>query len=202
LGAPLSTILIMVELTGDLAFAVAVMVAVVLATVLYRRVQHYSFFTDVLARRGVRIAGGHDVGLLREQRVGDLMVVQPEWVGRNMTVEELRRRVWTAPLAALVVTPEGDGPAGLLTVADLAAAGDGEMAGDLCHPLVVVEQDDHLERAILVAEESEEEVLGVAGRQPGSIAGLIRSVDLARAYGRLLRHLRAEEHGERPDLRH
>jgi len=117
-----------------------------------------------------------------------------------MAQDALRQHIWTAPLAVLVVQPAGDGPPGLLSVADLAAAAEGDKAGDLCRPLVMVGADEDLERAVLLAEECEEEILGVVDSELGRLLGLVRSADLARAYGRLLRHLRAEEHGEQPGV--
>ncbi|MCC5969720.1 MAG: chloride channel protein [Pararhodobacter sp.] len=58
LGAPISTTLIVFEMTGDWETAVAVLAAVSTATALASRFVHRSFFLTQLARRGVRIALG------------------------------------------------------------------------------------------------------------------------------------------------
>ncbi len=58
LGAPISTTLIVFEMTGDWETAVAVLAAVSTATALASRFVQRSFFLTQLARRGVRIALG------------------------------------------------------------------------------------------------------------------------------------------------
>jgi chloride channel protein, CIC family len=58
LGAPVSTTLIVFEMTGDWQTAVAVLAAVSTATAVASRFIHRSFFLTQLARRGVRIAQG------------------------------------------------------------------------------------------------------------------------------------------------
>ncbi len=58
LGAPISTTLIVFELTGDWQTGLAVMVAVSLSTALASRLVDRSFFLTQLERRGVRLAAG------------------------------------------------------------------------------------------------------------------------------------------------
>lgn len=58
LGAPISTTLIVFEMTGDWETAVAVLAAVSTATALASRFVQRSFFLTQLARRGVRVALG------------------------------------------------------------------------------------------------------------------------------------------------
>ena len=64
LGAPISTTLIVFELTGDYRTALAVMVAVSVATVLAQRHLRRSFFYEQLERDGIPLSGGrHDYEL-------------------------------------------------------------------------------------------------------------------------------------------
>lgn len=65
LGAPISTTLIVFELTGDWQTGIAVMVAVSLSTALASRLVHRSFFLEQLHRRGLRIASGPQTYLRR-----------------------------------------------------------------------------------------------------------------------------------------
>src|SRR5690606_3738930 len=66
LGAPISTILIVFEMTGDYALTLALMISTAIASLLVQQLHGHSFFTWQLARRGVRVQGGRDIGLLRE----------------------------------------------------------------------------------------------------------------------------------------
>lgn len=65
LGAPISTTLIVFELTGDWQTGIAVMVAVSLSTALASRLVRHSFFLEQLHRRGLRIASGPQTYLRR-----------------------------------------------------------------------------------------------------------------------------------------
>ena len=62
LGAPISTTLIVFELTGDWQTGLAVMVAVSLSTALASRLVDRSFFLTLLERRDVHLAAGPQVG--------------------------------------------------------------------------------------------------------------------------------------------
>ncbi len=69
LGAPISTTLIVFELTGDWQTGLAVMVAVSMSTALASRLVQRSFFLSLLHRRGVKLAAGPQSYLLSMCRV-------------------------------------------------------------------------------------------------------------------------------------
>jgi CIC family chloride channel protein len=73
LGAPISTTLIVFELTGDWQTGIAVMVAVSLSTALASRLVHRSFFLTQLERRNIHLAAGPQAYLLAMFRVGRVM---------------------------------------------------------------------------------------------------------------------------------
>lgn len=73
LGAPISTTLIMFELTGDWQTGLAVMVAVSTATALGARLVTQSFFLTQLKRRGIHLAEGPQAYLLSMTGVAGLM---------------------------------------------------------------------------------------------------------------------------------
>ncbi len=73
LGAPISTTLIVFELTGDWQTGLAVMVAVSLSTALASRLVDRSFFLTQLERRGIHLAAGPQAYLLALVRVGGIM---------------------------------------------------------------------------------------------------------------------------------
>lgn len=69
LGAPISTTLIVFELTGDWQTGLAVMVAVSLSTALASRLVDRSFFLSQLERRDIHLAAGPQAYLLAMLRV-------------------------------------------------------------------------------------------------------------------------------------
>ncbi len=73
LGAPISTTLIVFELTGDWQTGLAVMVAVSMSTALGSRLVRRSFFLTQLDRRKIRLAAGPQTYLLAMFRVAKLM---------------------------------------------------------------------------------------------------------------------------------
>jgi CIC family chloride channel protein len=73
LGAPISTTLIVFELTGDWQTGLAVMVSVSMSTALASRIVDRSFFLTQLERRNVHLAAGPQAYLLTMFRVQGVM---------------------------------------------------------------------------------------------------------------------------------
>ncbi len=73
LGAPISTTLIVFELTGDWQTGIAVMSAVSLSTALSSRLVDRSFFLTQLERRNIHLAAGPQAYLLSMVRVVSVM---------------------------------------------------------------------------------------------------------------------------------
>ncbi|MDW4550421.1 chloride channel protein [Defluviimonas sp. D31] len=73
LGAPISTTLIVFELTGDWQTGLAVMTAVSLSTALASRLVARSFFLTQLERRGVHLAAGPQAYLAETIRLGTIL---------------------------------------------------------------------------------------------------------------------------------
>ncbi len=71
LGAPISTVLIVFEMTGDYDITVAVMVAAAVSTVTMQAGPWGSFFRWQLASRSVNITTGRDISLLMTHQVAD-----------------------------------------------------------------------------------------------------------------------------------
>lgn len=104
LGAPISTTLIVFELTGDWQTGLAVMVAVSISTAVASRMIDRSFFLTQLERRNIHLAAGPQAYLLSMFRVANVMrtpddpraapddamwqaIEEGHWVERNATLE-------------------------------------------------------------------------------------------------------------------
>ncbi|MCG6882239.1 MAG: chloride channel protein [Silicimonas sp.] len=103
LGAPISTTLIVFELTGDWQTGLAVMVAVSLSTALTSKLVDRSFFLTQLERRNVHLAKGPQAYLLSLFRVANVMR-KPD--ASNAAPEDavwaaIEEGVWVAPNATL-----------------------------------------------------------------------------------------------------
>ncbi|MBO9450175.1 chloride channel protein [Tropicibacter sp. R16_0] len=73
LGAPISTTLIVFELTGDWQIGIAVMVSVSMSTALASRLVDRSFFLTQLERRNIHLAAGPQAYLLAMMRCSTVM---------------------------------------------------------------------------------------------------------------------------------
>ncbi|WPZ36144.1 chloride channel protein [Thalassobaculum sp. OXR-137] len=204
LGAPISTILMIFEMTGDYKLTVGVMVAVVIASVITRVWHSPSFFTDQLRRRGVHIHGGHDVTALRNLKVHDLMQQDHVSVNKDAGLDSLRNRLRLAPMNELFVVDSEEKLVGTITLADL-----GEVAFDLSHDREYTAIDlarkhppfleigDDVEKAIRRFSEAEEGLLAVVdSAERMRLIGCLHERDVMRAYNQALITQQAEEHGE------
>ncbi len=73
MGAPLSTIFIIFELTGSSELTVAVMIATAVASILTHQFFGKSFFHAQLLRRGLNVSSGHDQAVLEGISVARVM---------------------------------------------------------------------------------------------------------------------------------
>jgi chloride channel protein, CIC family len=88
LGAPISTTLIIFELTGDYGVMIALMVATSTATVLTQAMFGGSYFHMLLERRGHHIADGPQRLLLETIRVEEVMTGDTSGLGRDVSEED------------------------------------------------------------------------------------------------------------------
>ncbi|WP_170753047.1 chloride channel protein [Ruegeria lacuscaerulensis] len=86
LGAPISTTMIVFELTGDWQIGLAVMVSVSMSTALASRLVDRSFFLTQLERRDVHLAAGPQAYLLAMLRAGTVM--RPLGEARSISRDE------------------------------------------------------------------------------------------------------------------
>lgn len=204
LGAPISTILIVFELTGDYAVTVAVMVAVVISSVITQQVFGGSYFSVQLDRRGLNLRRGREAGLLAQTHVGDVMTGMFTAVAPATPMPALREKLQSAPHAQLfVVTVEGV-LHGTITLGDLSGSAfdtsldDVVNAADVVrtHPPVLTPDTD-LDVAIKLMEDVHEEHIAVVeSRETMKMIGVVHEVEVMLAYNRALMRARAEEHGE------
>lgn len=204
LGAPISTILIVFEMTSDYALTIAVMVSVVIASVITTQAGIGSFFLWQLDRRGIGLKGGREVGLLRALTVGDVMRSEYSAVLSSLGMAAVRERLLSAPHGELFVVKEEGALQGTITLSDLS-----ESAFDTSNDMLlnavdvarihppVLRVDDDLDQALKLMENSGEEHIGVVeDSETMRLVGFVHQVDVMRAYNRALLQARREERGE------
>jgi CIC family chloride channel protein len=90
IGAPLTMIFLVLELTGSFVAALGVMVGVIIASVVVRMTFGYSFATWRFHLRGVPIRGGYDIGWVQDLTVEKLMRRDFHTAPLGMTLDEFR----------------------------------------------------------------------------------------------------------------
>ena len=204
LGAPISTTLIVFELTGDYEITIAVMAGVAVASPLTQALHRRSFFESQLLDRGIVITGGRERGLLDAIHVSDLMSAAVVTVPSGADMARVREQLLRAPHGQLFVVDDAGRAEGTITLADLSSYAfdtsddDHLTAGEVARPNPpVIRAGENIEKALAQMVETGEEQLGVledAGE--GRLVGVVHEVDVTLAYNRALMEARREERGE------
>ncbi len=205
LGAPISTILIVFELTGDYQITVAVMAATSIATMIVQQVQGRSFFHWQLENWGLNLRGGRARHLLQTLTVQDVLAEDFDKISERTPIAEIKSMFSRLPHGTFVVVDDADKLVGTISFADLKQiAFDPSLdslinARDVAHshapaPLL----GDTLEEVLAVMDVSGEEHLAViADTADRSILGIVHHGDVLRAYNRALLEAQVEEHDDK-----
>ena len=103
LGAPISTTLIVFELTGDWRTGLAVMLAVSMSTAISSKLVHRSYFLTQLERRNIHLAAGPQAYLLAMFRVDRVMrpMTHENAAPEDQLLTLIEQGIFTAPNATL-----------------------------------------------------------------------------------------------------
>ncbi|HEX5079439.1 MAG TPA: chloride channel protein [Geminicoccaceae bacterium] len=203
LGAPISTAIMIFELTTDYGVAFAVMICVAVASVFCRQLHWHSFFTWQLAQRGIDLQVRREHSLLRARRLAEVLRREVVTVGLDADLEQLKAAFRHRHLPIFVVD-EQQRLYGSIAFEDLADAafapdrGEPVTARDLVHrtPIALLPQDN-LETALRLCEaHGEEHMPVVSDSAERKVIGEVRRSDLVLAYNRALLEARAAERGE------
>lgn len=204
LGAPMSTILIVFELTGDYSITIAVMVATSTATVIVQQVLGRSFFHWQLANRGLDLRGGRARHLLQALVVRQVIAGGYQLIDEETSLGEIKLAFRKRPDDALLVVGEGKRLTGAIALTELNQVAfdpgleDLLTAHDIARPdPSTVTADDSLEDALAQMEGLGEDFLVVVDdAEAKRVTGVIYHTAVLRALNRALLEAQAEEHDE------
>jgi CIC family chloride channel protein len=204
LGAPISTTLIIFEMTGDYALMLGVMVAVVIASEITEQVYGRSFFTMQLKQRGIDLRGGFEAEIMHTTRIGEVLKTDSELVSPDVGLPDLRVMLQKSKIGELYVVRDNGVLFGTITLADLSDVAFDDViddllcAGDVARPQPpVLCEDDDLEAALaMLAETEEDRIAVVEDRDSYIFRGYVTHADVVAAYNKALLKSRHEEHGE------
>ncbi|MBT4464745.1 MAG: chloride channel protein, partial [Rhodospirillaceae bacterium] len=119
LGAPISTALIVFEMTSDYALTLALMVCVVISSMITKQFHGGSFFTWQLERRGHDLRDGYEMALLKKISVSSVLSDAIETIGLGVDLPEIRNRLQTSKVGELFVVDNEGRLFGTITLADM-----------------------------------------------------------------------------------
>ncbi|MBO6826032.1 MAG: chloride channel protein [Sneathiella sp.] len=202
LGAPISTILIVFELTGDYKISIAVMVAVAATTIITKQVLDRSIFQVQLARRNVDIKESKAMRFLKYRQVRGIMDRDFTEIPSETTMTELRHIVSQHNHDKFVVIdPESKKFLGRLDYGDLRphlfgnTDEDPALAGHLVQShCPVIFPDSSLKSAMSIMKKDEVECLPVIDTATETrLVGLLHYKDLLREYNDALLKLEKDD---------
>ncbi len=197
-GAPLALTFLALEGTRDFAVAGPVLVAVIAATMVVRRLFGYSFATWRFHLRGETIRSAHDIGWLRDLTVGRLMRRDVTTVPLGASLAVVRRAYPLGATQRLIVVDETNRYAGVLLLPEAHAAGPEVETVD---PLLRLRQRALLpamnaKEAMALFEDAEADAMAVVdGVQSLRVIGMLTEAYLLRRYGEEVDKRRRDEVG-------
>ena len=198
IGAPLTTILIVFELTHNYDLTISAMVAVVFANLLAFRLLGRSMFDVVLARAGVDLSLGRDRALLEHTKIIDLPITDFVRVdlndSRQLVIEKLQQ---DGRSEAVVVDSNGTYQ-GIIRIVDLLGVDSiGPDSNSISESLLVdspvFDEDTTLWQGMSALEGFVGEAVPIVSSADATLIGMIAESELITAYQKIARGLRSEE---------
>jgi CIC family chloride channel protein len=188
--APLTSILIVFETTGDYGLVLPLMITTAIATLLAGLVRPLSAYTAPLHRMGIHLRENPVTDLLDTVRVGDVITPSSPWVAPETSLGEVQGMLQRHRVHGLPVVDRGR-LVGLIAESDITRAGgpsDQVSAGEAMTPNpVTATRDTPVSEAL-----ERMGALGVgrlpvvAADDPGRLVGMFRREDAVLAYHRAL----------------
>jgi len=203
IGAPLTMIFLVLELTGSFTAALGVMVGVIVAAVTVRLTFGYSFATWRFHVRGVPIRSADDVGWVAELTVEKLMRRDAATAPLDITIAEFRQRFHLGGTDRVFLVDGENRYAGMVHTADLHSADfDAMLAEKAATHRSAVGQFLLPQQSIRAALDGfaaaeVEELPVIDNPSELRVIGALSEADALRRYTQALERARAEELGER-----
>jgi CIC family chloride channel protein len=128
--APVTSILILFEMTGDYRIILPLMLATVVGTLISRAISAENIYTLKLSRRGIHLEQGQDIDLMQGVSVGEAMTTDVDVVPLDMSLEELAHEFARTHHHGFPVVDAAGELAGIVGIQDLnRAAAEGRLNG-------------------------------------------------------------------------
>lgn len=192
--APITSILILFEMTGDYRIILPLMLATVVSTFISQIISQESIYTLKLSRRGIRLQHGQDIDVMQGITVGEAMNTDLNAVRLDMPLEELADEFARTHHHGLPVVDGQGNLAGAVSIQDLEramAAGPiaGKTVADIAttQGLLFAYPDEPVGEALRKLGTRDISMLPVVkSRESQTLIGTIRRRNIVRAYNNVL----------------
>lgn len=195
LGAPLSTTLIVFEMTGDYPLTLAVLIGVIMSSILVNDVWGRTFFQWQLQQRGIDLTTGHAERLCMQLQMIDLMSTDMTILPATATTVEITAALQKGgPI--YVRGEDGRTFSGAISFADLHKPENGQSAaGKLARMVPYLKQSDNLARAIAICNTHDAIAFPIlSDTEEPDIVGFVTVKRIMNAYQSVLDRVAREEH--------
>jgi len=201
-GAPVTMILLVLELTGSYSITIGVIVAVLLASFGVRQWFGYSFSTWRFHQRGLKLQGAHDIGWIQDLTAETLMQRDMVFVRSSESLEATKAAHPAGETGQLFVLDDDGGYRGVIDVPSLhlmkpPTEGAAQRVGDLL-PMKqpVLARNTPIRPILQLFADSELEVLAVVDSTVTRyVLGYCTEAYVLRRYNQELERRRSEELG-------
>ncbi len=189
--APITSMLILFEMTQDYRIILPLMLATVVSTVVAQYLSEETIYTLKLLRRGIRLSAGRDADVLAAVRVEEIMDTKPVTVNPDLPVRALAGLFIQTNSHGFPVVDEQGHLVGIVSLEDYRRAAGREgtppenlRVRDIATRRVVVAYPDEPVRAVLqrMAPRDISRVPVVARDDPRRLLGVVKRNDIVHAY--------------------
>lgn len=201
LGAPISTLLIVFELTIDYDLVIAVMLAAAMASTFMQLMPYSSFFRWQLAERGINLNSGRDQGLLRTKTIDEFVTQNYIQVEPGATLTSVESSMYAHRRYIAVVVNDNEEFVGSLSTDELVAGvvNDREAICESAMNAVehAIPHSTNLLAALQFLNELDTNYAPVTktGEDAEVVVGVIYRSDVLKALYDMMRAARSEEYG-------
>lgn len=193
IGAPLTTILIVFELTRNYDLTIAAMVSVVFANLIAYRFFGRSLFDIQLYKQGVDLHQGRDQAHLNSIKIHTFAHQNHPFASTHESASTALDRLALSGHSEMPITDKNNVYQGLLRIQDTRYKEDTPLIDLLCQDHLSFSEQTTLWQAIEKAENFQGEVIPVIQQKTGMLLGILTETDLMNAYIRHCNALRKEE---------
>ncbi len=194
IGAPLTTVIIVFELTASYPLTIAALASVALANLVASRYFGRSLFDRQLTERGHDLSGGRSRAILRTHAISELLSDDYVTVGSDASVRVAREAIVDGGSSEAYLVDARGYYAGTVHLHELFAADETEPAQRWCDANALsMREDETVWEAMNAMRHFVGEGVAVVDAD-GRLVGTVYESDLINAYLELLEQMRKEEH--------